>query len=41
LADRRRLRGTTMSDSSSTGCEMSTNHRRLPLAATLAREGGR
>jgi hypothetical protein len=42
LADRMRLRGTTMSASSSTGCGMPTKHRRLPLlAATLARDGGR
>ena len=42
MADRRRLRGTTVSASSSTGCGMSTcTDAYLLLAATLAREGGR
>jgi hypothetical protein len=41
LADRRRLRGTTMSASSSTGCGMFTSTDACLLAARLAREGGR
>jgi hypothetical protein len=42
LADRRRLRGTTMSASSSTGCGMSkSTDAYLCWRATLAREGGR
>ena len=42
LADRRRLRGTTMSASPSNRLRNVYKHRRLPLlAATLAREGGR
>jgi hypothetical protein len=41
LADRRRLRGTTMSDSSSTGCGMSTSTDAYLWRPGFAREGGR